>query len=128
VAKNLRILLSRFESLEALTRVGLEMDVGMQQTIRRGHRLRELLRQEPLARRGPVEQAIALMAVHENWLEGLTLKQIRPFVEELAVLARGELKGVIERLTVGDLPGEEGLASLAELVRQLRSRQQENHT
>lgn len=125
VAKNLRILLSRFESLEALTRVGLEMDVGMQQTIQQGYRLRELLRQEPLARRSPVEQAIALMAVHEHWLDGLTLQQIRPFVEELTVLARRELKGVMDRLTVGAWPAEEGLASLAALARQLRSRQQE---
>jgi F-type H+-transporting ATPase subunit alpha len=127
VAKNLRILISRFESLEALTRVGLEMDAGMQQTIHRGHMLRELLRQTPLARRGLVEQAIALMAVNEGWLDGLTLKQIRPFVEALVVRARREIKGVMEQLTSGDLPGEDGLASLAKLASQLRSRQLESN-
>jgi F-type H+-transporting ATPase subunit alpha len=127
VAKNLRILLSRFESLEALTRVGLEMDVGMQQTIQRGNMLRELLRQEPLARRSLVEEVIALMAVHENWLDGLALKHIRPFVEELAVLARRELQSVFERLTSGELPGEAGVASLAALATRLRSRWQESH-
>lgn len=128
VAKNLRILISRFESLETLTRVGLEMDASMQQTIHRGNMLRELLRQTPLAKRGLAEQAIALMAVNEGWLDGLTLKQIRPFAEALVVLARREIKGVMEQVTIGDLPSEDGLASLAKLAGRLRSRQLENNT
>jgi F-type H+-transporting ATPase subunit alpha len=126
VSKNLRILLSRFESLEALTRVGLEMDVGMQQTIRRGSLLREVLRQDQLARRGLVEQVIALAAVHENWLEGLTLKQIRPFVEALVGLARRERSGLMDHLATGDIPGEDEWAPLAELASRLRSRQLES--
>jgi hypothetical protein len=85
------------------------------------------LRQTPLARRGLVEQAIALMAVNEGWLDGLTLKQIRPFVEALVARARREIKGVMEQLTSGDLPGEDGLASLAKLASQLRSRQLESN-
>jgi F-type H+-transporting ATPase subunit alpha len=127
VAKNLRILLSRFESLEALTRVGLEMDIGMQQTLHQGNMLRELLRQNPLARRGLAEQVIALLAVNEDWLGGLTLKQIRPFVEALIVRARRELEGVMEQLTTGNLPDADGLASLADLAGQLRSGQLENN-
>jgi F-type H+-transporting ATPase subunit alpha len=127
VAKNLRILLSRFESLEALTRVGLEMDIGMQQTLHQGNMLRELLRQNPLARRGLAEQVIALLAVNEDWLGGLTLKQIRPFVEALVARARREIKGVMEQLTIGDLPDADGLASLADLASQLRSGQLENN-
>jgi F-type H+-transporting ATPase subunit alpha len=127
VAKNLRIVISRFESLEALTRVGLEMDAGMQQTIHRGTILRELLRQNPLAKRGLAEQAIALMAVNEGWLDGLTLTHIRPFVAELVGRARRELHEVMASLTRGDVPGEHGVASLAALASQLGARPLESH-
>jgi F-type H+-transporting ATPase subunit alpha len=127
VAKNLRILISRFEALEMLTRVGLEMDLGMQQTIRRGNLLRELLRQEQLARRDLVEQVIALMAVHENWLDGLPLRQLRPFVDELVNLARHERPDLLERLATGDVHVEDDLAPVAELAHRLRAEQLERH-
>jgi hypothetical protein len=65
---------------------------------------------------------IALLAVNEDWLNGLTRKQIRPFVEALTVHAHRELEGVMEQLTTGDLPDADGLASLADLADQLRSR------
>ena len=43
------------------------------------------------------------------------------------MLARREIKGVIEQLTLGDLPDEDGLAALADLAGQLRSKQLENN-
>ena len=121
VAKNLRILIARFEALESLTRVGLEMDVGMQQTISRGNILRELLRQEQLVRRDLVEQIITLMAVHENWLDGLTVRQIQPFVDELVKRARQELSELAERLATGDIHVEDELAPVAALAHRLRA-------
>ncbi len=44
-AKNLKIQLSRFESLEKLSRVGLDIDVATQATLQDGDILRALLRQ-----------------------------------------------------------------------------------
>ena len=121
-AKNLRISISRFESLESLTRVGLEMDVGMQEMIRRGKMLRELLRQRPLARRDLFEQSVALTAVSEDWLAGLETKRIRPFVEELSSTARRELKELVEQLVTGELLGDNWQTPLAELANQVRPR------
>lgn len=126
-AKNLRIMLSRFESHESLTRVGLEMDVGMQETIKRGHLLRELLRQERLVPRDLVEQVIALTAVNENWLDGLAIKQARPFVEALVRLVRQELKPLVAQLTTGELLAEGWHSAIAELVPRVRQQFREHH-
>lgn len=122
VARNLRILLSRFESLESLTRVGLEMEAGMQQTIRRGSILRELLRQGRMAARDLVEQVIALTAVEQNWTEGLALQQARPFVSALVEVARRERSALVEQLATGEMPSEGWEADLAELVPEVRRR------
>jgi F-type H+-transporting ATPase subunit alpha len=121
-AKNLKILLSRFESLESLTRVGLEMDVGMQQTIQRGRMLRELLRQKRLACRDLFEQTVALTAVSDDWLAGMATTQVGPFVEELTRTARRERKELVDRLATGELLEDDWQAPLAELAKQMRPR------
>jgi F-type H+-transporting ATPase subunit alpha len=122
VAKNLKILLSRFESLESLTRVGLEMDVRMQETIRRGNILRELLRQPRLARRDLFEQLIALTAVAEDWLAGLKTEAAHPLLEELCRAARREEPGLVEQVASGELLEDDWQASLAALAEQIRPR------
>ena len=69
-ARNLRILMSRFESLEALTRVGLDVEETTQHTLWRGQVMRELLRQGRLSPRAVSAQVFALMAVEEAGWEG----------------------------------------------------------
>ncbi|MEZ5417072.1 MAG: hypothetical protein R2708_07000 [Vicinamibacterales bacterium] len=70
-AKNLRILLSRFEALESLTRVGLEVDASTARTIRRGRVLRELLRQSRFSSRPLADQVVALIAATHGWLDDI---------------------------------------------------------
>jgi F-type H+-transporting ATPase subunit alpha len=62
-ARNLRITMSRFESLETLTRVGLDVDPGTRQAVERGRILRELLRQPRFTVRTVADQVFALSAV-----------------------------------------------------------------
>ncbi|MCA9167514.1 MAG: F0F1 ATP synthase subunit alpha, partial [Planctomycetales bacterium] len=61
-AKNLKIQLSRFESLEKLSRVGLDIDVATRDTLRRGAILRTLLQQPRFRLRSIAEQVITLTA------------------------------------------------------------------
>ena len=70
VARNLRIHLSRFEALEKLSRVGLDIDVATQATLQDGNLLRALLRQDRLSPRGIAEQVVALAAVTERLAAG----------------------------------------------------------
>ena len=58
VARNLRILHARFEQLEALARVGLEVDPAVEREIARGRLLRALLRQDQGSPRAVAEQVV----------------------------------------------------------------------
>jgi F-type H+-transporting ATPase subunit alpha len=70
-ARNLRVNMSRAEALEALTRVGLDVDVETRKVLEHGRILREVLRQPRFTPRGVAAQVFALMAVSEGWLDGL---------------------------------------------------------
>ncbi|PQO25620.1 F0F1 ATP synthase subunit alpha [Blastopirellula marina] len=98
-AKNLKILLSRCESLESLSRMGLEMDLGMQHTLERGRQLRELLRQGRLQPRDQLEQIIALTAIMKDWLTDVPLKDTKRFIEQLSAMVRSEREGLADTIS-----------------------------
>ena len=103
-ARNLRILISRFEELEALTRVGLEVDASTERTIRRGRILRELLRQSRFTRRAISEQVLTLTAVGEGWLDEADPASARLVVGRAVDRARAELGTIIKQLDAGLTP------------------------
>lgn len=79
--KNLRILISRFEELEALARVGLEVDGSTARSIRRGRVIRQLMCQQRFAPRSVAEQALTLTAVSNGWLDDAPVEQVRGLVD-----------------------------------------------
>lgn len=120
-AKNLKIQLSRCESLESLSRMGLEMDAGMQQTLRRGRQLTELLRQGRLQARDQLEQIIALTAVMKDWLHNVPLKDTKRFVEQLTAIVRSEQVKFTEKLFKSELREEDWMEAVAAAADRIRS-------
>ncbi len=120
-ARNLRILHARFEELEALSRVGLELESNVQLEIRRGRVLRELLRQDRLSPRGLVEQVISVLAVSSGWLDGLEPGDAPACVERLVARAGSEGPEIVASLERGEVPSAEALAQLARLAGELRA-------
>ncbi len=116
VARNLRILHSRFEELEALTRVGLELERGAVEEIARGRLLRALLRQSRLAPRSVDEEVLAVLAVSEGWLDGLAPEAAPGAVERLAARVRADAPAIAERLARGELPEGDWIASVRGLA------------
>ena len=119
-ARNLRILHSRFEELEALARVGLELEAGVEQEIARGRLLRTLLRQPRLTPRGIGAQVIALLAVSEGWLDGLPPEKAPRFVENLVARVRSEEPLVTSKLERGELRDDDWLERIQALAAELR--------
>jgi F-type H+-transporting ATPase subunit alpha len=103
-AQNLRIILSRFEALEALTRIGLEVDASTARTIRRGRVLRELLRQPRFAIRRWADQVVALTAVTSGWLDEISPKTARAVVARAVERLRGDSRAVMEAMDQGVVP------------------------
>jgi len=108
-ARNLRILHSRFEELESLSRVGLELEAGLEQEIARGRLLRALLRQPRLAPRSIAEQVFAVLSVSEGWLDGLAPEKAPHFIENLVARVRSEEPLVASHLDRGELPDDDWL-------------------
>ncbi len=121
-AKNLKIQLSRFESLEKLSRAGLDIDVATQTTLQEGNILRALLRQNRFAPRSIAHQFLALMAVSEHWLAELSPAQAVLAVEALMEHAREHDPEVVAALDRGELPPEGWKQPFVKRLAELRSR------
>jgi F-type H+-transporting ATPase subunit alpha len=116
-ARNLRILLSRFEELEALTRVGLEVDASTQRTIRRGRVLRELLRQPRFVNRRLSEQVLTLTSVSEGWLDNLSPEAGRRVVARAIEQTRADASSTIDALDAGHTPDGDWAAAFGQRVK-----------
>jgi F-type H+-transporting ATPase subunit alpha len=118
-SRNLRISMSRFEALEALTRVGLDVDESTQAVIRRGRIMRELLRQSRLAHRSTADQVLLLTATGEGWLDEIDLGTASATVNKLLRRSRSEAASLMSTIDTGVLP-EKWKDQLAAVVRPVR--------
>jgi F-type H+-transporting ATPase subunit alpha len=121
-AKNLKIQLSQFESLEKLSRVGLDIDVATQTTLQTGNILRALLRQHRLSARSVAHQVITLTATSEHWLQDLKPSQALSVAEALVELAREKLPALVASLDNAELPEGEWKQVLKDLMQEACSR------
>jgi F-type H+-transporting ATPase subunit alpha len=121
VARNVRIATARFDTLEAFTRVGLDVDPKTQLSIDRGRALRELNRQPRFTLRSLAAQILALLAVDGGWLDGLAASEARDLVWRSAERARAELASDSEALDRGQEPAAGWQERLQQLVQRERS-------
>jgi len=122
-AKNLRIVMSRFEALASLTRVGLDVDPATLKAIERGRAMREVLRQPRFKLRSVADQILALTSVSEGWVDGLTPADARSVVWSAADRLRTDLPefaGALDAAT--DALSDADKARLHSLVQQTREK------
>jgi F-type H+-transporting ATPase subunit alpha len=121
-AKNLKIHLSQFESLEKLSRVGLDIDVGTKETLKQGEILRKLLKQRRLSPRSISHQVIVLTAASEHWVADLPPAQAVAAVENLVQVAREKQPEIVAALDRGELPDSEWKKAIKGLLKGVRRR------
>jgi F-type H+-transporting ATPase subunit alpha len=120
VAKNLRIQLARFESLEKLSRVGLDIDAATRASLNDGYLLRALLRQGRLSPRTITDQVIALLSVSEKWLKDVSPSQAKVVVDSLIAMVRHELPQLAAALDAGKMPPGDWKQQIAVLAAQAK--------
>lgn len=117
VAGDLRLSYSQFEELEAFARFGTRLDAETKKTLRRGRRVREVLKQiqyEPI----PVPQQIGVMlAVNEGLLDGMDLDDVARAKADIRQAVEEELSGVSERILEGQSLEDEDSNRMAEVIR-----------
>ncbi len=106
VAGTLRLDLAQFRELEAFVQFASELDKATQQTINRGLRLVELLKQEPYSPIPVEKQIVAIYAGTNGYLDDLPVEAVRKFEKELyAYLDREKqdiLKDIREKKALDD--------------------------
>jgi len=119
-ARNLRIVMSRFEALESLTRVGLDVDPATREAVERGRTMRELLRQPRFTVRTVTDQILALTAVGQGWLDGLPPADAGRFMWTAAESAREDLADLVHACEGGQEPPGNWRERARALVERLR--------
>jgi F-type H+-transporting ATPase subunit alpha len=120
-AKNLKIQLSRFETLERLSRVGLDVDQATRAALQDGKILRALLRQRRLSPRSIAHQVLTLTAVSEHWFSDLPPGKAVDSVESLVRLTRQKLPDLFDALNRGECPAVGWRPKVEELATKARA-------
>ncbi len=124
VAKNLKIQISRFESLEKLSRVGLDIDVTTQATLREGNVLRAMLRQMRSSPRDIAYQVITLTAIAKHWFSDLSPPEVILAVDSLIEIVRGRAAEIVTVLNSGAIPEDGWETVILAMVDEAKTRVQ----
>ncbi len=111
-ARNLRITMSRFETLEALTRVGLDVDPATRQAVERGRATREILRQARFSPKSNAEQIILLLAVAQGAFDGIELREVRAHATQVIRRCRAAEVELCSALDTGEANRDDWKAAL----------------
>jgi F-type H+-transporting ATPase subunit alpha len=116
VAGDLRIAYSQFEELEVFERFSSRLDEATKQALRRGHRIREMLRQDQYDPIDVASQIALLLVVTEGILDEAGGEGFEAAKRGLRVAMGGELRGLARRIEAGevlDAAGRERIAAVA---------------
>ena len=118
VASYLRLELAQFEEVARFARFGTEMDEATQRQIRRGERLRTVLKQPPQQPLSIAAQVIILLAAIEGFLDDAPLEDVPAFERGLLSRFQAEHPGLYHHIDRSGELDEEAqeilLAMLAE--------------
>ncbi len=122
VAGTLRLDLAQFRELEAFVQFASELDKATQQTINRGLRLVELLKQEPY-RPIPVEkQIVAIYAGTNGYLDDIPVHAVRKFEKELYAYMERERLNILKEIKEKKALDDELKKKLEEALKDFKSK------
>lgn len=119
VASRLKLNYSQFEELEFFSRLGTRLDRVSEQIIRRGQRIREVLKQPPGMPISVGEQVVLLMALNEGYFDGIDTSKVGRTEAVLREHLRQEAAIQLERLERGRLLSDEGWEYVFDIARRV---------
>jgi len=102
VAGDLRLSYSQFEELEAFSRFGTRLDEETEKTLRRGRRVREILKQSQYQPIGVSDQIAILVSVNEGLLDQVPLKDVAKTESDVRQAMRDQLSDLSDRIEHGE--------------------------
>lgn len=119
VSGDLRLAYSQFQELESFARFSTRLDEATQQTLRRGRRIRAILKQDSYQPLTASQQMALLLCVNAGMLDALPVDHIPEAERAIAKAVEADLPDVCQRIIFGELLSEgdrHALLNLAELV------------
>jgi F-type H+-transporting ATPase subunit alpha len=117
VAGDLRLSYSQFEELEAFARFGTQLDEETRKTLKRGRRVREILKQPQYQPMSVAEQVAALVAVNEGVFGPLETDEIGEAESKVRQAVSNELPELCEKIEKGDKISQEDIASIKDVAK-----------
>ncbi len=102
VAGDLRLSYSQFQEVEVFARFGTQLDEDTRQTLERGRRVREILKQPQSQPLSVSEQIAVLLAVNEGVLDEVPLEQIRAAETAIRRAVTEQLSEICARIQSGE--------------------------
>ncbi|HEY9644429.1 MAG TPA: F0F1 ATP synthase subunit alpha, partial [Coleofasciculaceae cyanobacterium] len=117
VAGDLRLSYSQFEELESFSRFGTRLDDATRQTLERGRRVREVLKQMQYQPLPVAEQIAVLLSVTAGLLDHCSIEQIATAESAIVLAVRTQLSELCDRLQRGELLSEADRTLLLETAK-----------
>jgi F-type H+-transporting ATPase subunit alpha len=117
VAGDLRLSYSQFEELETFARFGTRLDEDTRQRLRRGQRVREILKQAEHDVFGVAEQIAVLLATTRGLLDPVPVEQVPQAGDAVRHAVREAEPGICQRIEAGEALGGQDLEDLLALAR-----------
>jgi F-type H+-transporting ATPase subunit alpha len=114
ISGDLRLAYSQFEELEAFSRFGTRMDQDTRQTLERGRRVREILKQPQYRPLSVPEQIAALVAANEGVLDEVPVDAIANSEKRIRRAVMESLPDLSRSIESGEDLSEENIQALAD--------------
>jgi F-type H+-transporting ATPase subunit alpha len=118
VSGDLRLTYSQFQEVEVFARFGTQLDEETQQTLRRGRRVREILKQPQSQPLTVAEQIISLVSVSEGVFDPVPLDAVGDAEKAVREAVTERLGGVCDQINEGDKLSDDNRKALVRVARE----------
>lgn len=112
VASALRLSYAQFEELEAFSRFDTRLDAKTRQTLERGHRVREVLKQSCYHPISVAEQILVLFALTQGMLDEVPIEAIAIAESQIREMVVKSLPHIVKRIEAGANLSDEDLEEM----------------
>lgn len=119
VAGDLRLTYSQFEELEKFARFSSQLDEDTRQTLERGRRIRETLKQPQYQPLDVPEQIVSLVAVTSGVFDKLEPEEIPPAQRAIQSAMTEELPELCDQVVSGEKLSADDVEAIAELTERI---------
>ena len=122
VASRLRMDLAQYRELAVFTQFGADLDKATRDTLRRGERMTELLKQPRYAPMDAADQVIVIFAAAEGYADDLPVEEIARFESELIPYVRRNMPELAEAIHSGKKIPNDMLEQLRSVITAMKER------